>query len=169
MLNTLVDLRMGSWSILVFKKETIAEHKPSKLPKTPAIYVLNEKLSNYVGQSIDAFNRVRHHIIKRNRQNIEGKAVLIMNPGSTMGADLLIHIEFGLMLIHLGCDHKLVSRQTDLPSGDKTTRHLALDFFEAFSSNFRLMAPHLMGSRSQKNRHAIDQALPYLRMIWTDR
>lgn len=169
MLNTLVEARMGTWCIQVFKKETIAGHKPSRLPKARAIYVLNEKLSNYVGQSIDAFKRVRHHIIKKDRQNIDGKAVLIMNPESAMDDELLIHIEFGMMLIHLGCDRKLVSKQTDLPIGDPATRQLALDFFETLSANFHVMAPYLIGSRSRRNRHAIDQALPYLRMIWTDR
>lgn len=170
MLSPLLDIKIGHWSIQVFESGAIAKYPPGKLPKSPAIYVLNLNFANYVGQSIDAYRRVQYHIRRMCKQNGGPRtATLILNQAQPIDEALLIHIEFGLMLIHLGCDRRLVSKQTDLPFGSKTVRQRALEFFEEFAARFFHTAPHLIGSRSRKNRQAIDQALPYLRMIWTDR
>ncbi len=169
MLNTLLDIKMGHWSILVFESEAIARHPPGKLPKSPAIYVLNLNLANYVGQSIDAYRRVHYHIRRMCKQNCGPRtATLILNQAQPIDEALLIHIEFGLMLIHLGCDRRLVSKQTDLPFGSKAVRQRALEFFEEFAARFFHAAPHLIGSRSRRNRQAVKEVLLYLRMIWSN-
>ena len=169
-MNTFLDIKIGRWSLLVLKGEWIARHQPSKLPRTPAIYVLNLKQVNYVGQSIDAYRRVRHHIRKRHQQNNgAGTATLILNREEEVNEALLVHIEFGLMLIHLGCDRQLVSKQTELPLGSKAVRRRALEFFEEFAARFFVAAPHLIGSCSRRNQRAMGEVLPYLRMIWADR
>ena len=169
MLYSLFEINIGTWSIQVFRNDTIAGQNPSALPKGPGIYVLMEKLTNYVGQSINVFHRARQQVTRKNSPKLAGgTATVILNRESVLDEELLIHIEFGLLLIHLGSDHTLLSKQTELPTGSKSTRQRALDFFETFSLHFRDLAPHIMGSRSRKNRRAIDGALPYLRMLWAD-
>ena len=114
------------------------------------------------------FWRVRGHIAKTPPQDTNETVTFIFNTDIEMDRDLLIHVEFGLMLAHLGCEHKLVTKQTDVPLGSTETRKRALDFFETILCHYRLTAISLFGSHSAKNRRSLEDALAYLRRVWTD-
>lgn len=164
----LVELSLESWTIRVFMKNSIGELTRNNAPRLPAIYVVHKKRSNYVGQSVDAFWRVRGHVIHAPPQDGGETVALIFNTDVEMERELLIHIEFGLMLIHLGCEYKLVTKQTDVPLGSADTRKSALDFFETIFVHYRLIAIPLFGSHSPKNRRSFEDVLSYLRKIWND-
>lgn len=161
----LAEINKGDLSIKVYKKDAITKKKRRELPRIPGNYVMRNKLKNYVGKSIDSLWRARNHI----KTNNYDTAAIIQLHGSAIDNDFLVHIEFGLILIHLGCDCKLSTKQTDLPSGSNETRQRALNFFEVFLVHFHSIAPLLLGSRSRKNRQALNVTLHYLRMIWADR
>ena len=164
----LVELNLANWTIRVFMKKTIGDLTRNKAPRLPAIYVVHQKRANYVGQSVDGFWRVRGHVIQAPAQDGAETVALIFNTDVKMERDLLIHIEFGLMLIHLGCEYKLVTKQTDVPLGSTDTRKRALDFFETIFAHYRLTVIPLFGSHSPRNRRSFEDVLLYLRMIWND-
>ena len=167
-LNALSDLEIGPWTIVAFQGNALLEPRLNELPRVSAIYVLKFPRTNYVGQSMDALRRVRHHLSRiQSQDKSAGTATLILNHEQEMGQALLLHIEFGLMLIHLGGDHQLISKQTELPFGTDDDRRCALGFFEAVAARFFVAGPHLLGSRSRRNRRAFEETLPYLRMIWS--
>lgn len=137
-------------------------------PRLSATYIVHKKRASYVGQSIDVYWRLRSHVTKALLQDASETVAVIFNTDVAMDRDLLIHIEFGLMLTHLGCEHRLVTKQADVPLGNAETRQRALSFFETIFCHYRLTAIPLFGSQSPKNRRSLEDALSYLRMIWTD-
>lgn len=164
----LAEINLGSWAIRVFTKASIAALTRSEAPRLSATYIVHKKSANYVGQSIDVLWRLRCHVTKALLQDDGETVAVIFNTDIAMDRELLIHIEFGLMLTHLGCDHRLVTKQADVPFGNAKTRQRALSFFETILCHYRLTAIPLFGSHSARNRRSLEDALTYLRMIWTD-
>lgn len=164
----LVEINLGSWSIKGYRKQTIGEISRNNAPRLPGIYVVPKKRENYVGQSVDVFWRVRGHIAKAPPHDVNETVTFIFNTDIEMDRELLIHIEFGLMLAHLGSEHKLLTKQTDVPLGSTETRRRALDFFETVLCHYRVAAISIFGSQSPKNRRSLEDALVYLRRVWAD-
>ena len=154
-----VKIKLGSWFVSVYDKQAISW---VMWPRVPANYVVSRGEESYVGQSGNVFLRIYQHI----QGCICNTATVISSAGAEDDRILRIHIEFGLMLIQLGCDKKLSSKQADIPAGGPDEKHRALDFFETVALHFEKVAPHIFGSGSDENRRAMDAGLSYLRMIW---
>lgn len=156
-----VNLLLGNWSLTVHPKESFFGRLP-ECPSIPGNYVARRHRQNYVGQSVDVFRRVHGHF----KASICETAIIIVGTVSQPDEQLRKNIEFGLMLVYLACDQTLISKQTDLPAGSADTKQQALDFFQTMSLHFYKAAPHILGSRSKRNREALERVLVYLELIW---
>ncbi len=160
MLEPIVEIPMGNWYWSVFNRSQLKRQKRIDCPVLPAAYVLQWKRRNYAGESADSLWRAREH-----NQKHWDTVSIVWHQSKTLDDSIRVLLEFGLTLIHLGCVRRVANKVADLPTYDKRSRRLALDFFEAYLKHFNSVARFTLGSQSSQSYKAAHIAVEYLRYI----